>query len=522
MISDNDLMNFGFATAAAASQPGARALGSIGQGGLAMQQGRLQQAQLQSQQLQNQMIPLQMQQLQTQIDLYKDLPKLLNQGVGAPSTQPSSPTAGSPLSPTATNPGESTQTRTALSQPAATRLAESGGNPYSISAKGAKGLMQVMPTTGVDPGFGVKPLINDTPEENQRFGNDYLNAMNQRYANKPNPQLWAQVAYNWGPDNADKWTGSIKALPAETQTYVKKVNDYMGGQLFGINKPKEIQITQMIPLSSQQEEVSQTNPAYTPVPQAPNNLLRNFLIGRIEPRLGAELQRQDMAPTIAGQEAAAKLPYTIQEASAKERGIVLEKNAEKVDMEGTNAVEASYLLDNVAQAAKNVPLGNFADYKEHYLAVKNALGMSDPNEDKQLANFQDLDKNALALRTQAVKQITSRPTQMEFIAVGNALPNKKLSEGGFGMIVNQMQSLNDFKMAKQVAQTAWRQTHPTLEGFETDFNSKVSPSVFLLHRLDHQAADEMTKNLQKTKEGQQILNKLMQKMHYATQAGYLE
>lgn len=82
---------------------------------------------------------------------------------------------------------------------------ESNGNPNAVSPKGAQGLMQVMPTTGKDPGFGVSPLQNNSPEENVRFGRDYLTAMVKRYPGRPDLAL---AAYNAGPGVADRFKGS--------------------------------------------------------------------------------------------------------------------------------------------------------------------------------------------------------------------------------------------------------------------------------------------------------------------------
>lgn len=86
---------------------------------------------------------------------------------------------------------------------------ESGGNPNAVSPKGAQGLTQVMPATGQDPGFGVRPLQNTSPEENVRFGRDYLTAMLRRYPGRPDLAL---AAYNAGPAVADRFVGQQASI----------------------------------------------------------------------------------------------------------------------------------------------------------------------------------------------------------------------------------------------------------------------------------------------------------------------
>jgi hypothetical protein len=107
---------------------------------------------------------------------------------------------------------------------------ESGGNPRSLNPRtGAMGLMQVMPDTARNPGFGVKPLADPwTPAENRRFGTDYFNAMVKRY---PGDRDAALAAYNWGPGNADKWvaSGKTRPLPPETRNYIDSINAMTGG-----------------------------------------------------------------------------------------------------------------------------------------------------------------------------------------------------------------------------------------------------------------------------------------------------
>lgn len=102
---------------------------------------------------------------------------------------------------------------------------ESGGRRYDkegkllTSSKGAEGEMQVMPATQRDPGFGVKPAKDDSPEEKARVGRDYLRALYNRYGGDEQLTL---MAYNWGPGNVDKYLKSgrdIAMVPQETRKY---------------------------------------------------------------------------------------------------------------------------------------------------------------------------------------------------------------------------------------------------------------------------------------------------------------
>lgn len=113
---------------------------------------------------------------------------------------------------------------------------ESGGKRYGAdgqlltSPKGAKGEMQVLDSTNTNPGFGVRPAADDSPDERARVGRDYLQAMLQKYGGNV-PQGLA--AYNAGPGAVDsaireankngtpaQW---LSYLPKETRDYVPSI-----------------------------------------------------------------------------------------------------------------------------------------------------------------------------------------------------------------------------------------------------------------------------------------------------------
>lgn len=104
---------------------------------------------------------------------------------------------------------------------------ESGGKQGAVSPKGARGVMQLMPGTMRDPGYGVTPMRDDSEAENRRVGQEYLDAMYRKYGD----QATALAAYNWGPGNVDKWLKSgadPKKLPAETRKYISNVMSNKG------------------------------------------------------------------------------------------------------------------------------------------------------------------------------------------------------------------------------------------------------------------------------------------------------
>jgi hypothetical protein len=96
---------------------------------------------------------------------------------------------------------------------------ESGGDPLSVSPKGALGLMQLMPTTASE--FSVLNPFN--PVANVSGAADFLDYLRNRFANNPSlqglPALLA--AYNAGPGAVEKYGG----IPpyAETNRYVRRV-----------------------------------------------------------------------------------------------------------------------------------------------------------------------------------------------------------------------------------------------------------------------------------------------------------
>jgi len=96
-------------------------------------------------------------------------------------------------------------------------MAESGYNPMAISKRGAKGLMQLMPSTA--QALGVEDIFN--PKQNISGGVRYF----KQLVNKFDGDIkLALAAYNAGSQNVRQYQG-IPPFKA-TQYYVKKVFKY--------------------------------------------------------------------------------------------------------------------------------------------------------------------------------------------------------------------------------------------------------------------------------------------------------
>jgi hypothetical protein len=113
---------------------------------------------------------------------------------------------------------------------------ESGGRRYDkegnllTSSKGALGEMQVMPATARDPGFGIRPARDNSPDELRRVGDEYAAVLLGRYRD---PKL-AMIAYNMGPGATDRWLAAgadPRRLPKETQGYIRGVSLAQGGEV---------------------------------------------------------------------------------------------------------------------------------------------------------------------------------------------------------------------------------------------------------------------------------------------------
>lgn len=112
--------------------------------------------------------------------------------------------------------------------------AESAGDTHAVSHAGARGLMQVMPSTWDDLRaryrLGLDPF---DPRDNILAGAAYLREMYDRYGTIPA----MLAAYNAGPARYDEHLATGRPLPAETRAYVDQLAPALGVATQSVDAP---------------------------------------------------------------------------------------------------------------------------------------------------------------------------------------------------------------------------------------------------------------------------------------------
>jgi soluble lytic murein transglycosylase len=139
---------------------------------------------------------------------------------------PQALSSANPNTPTVTGPVSPDDTFRRMQQvESGNRDFDAQGRPITSPA-GAMFRNQVMPATAAAPGFGIRPAQAQTPEEYNRVGEEYYQAMLKKFGGDTQK---AAAAYNAGPGRvqqnmqANQGQMNVQRLPRETQGYLQKI-----------------------------------------------------------------------------------------------------------------------------------------------------------------------------------------------------------------------------------------------------------------------------------------------------------
>lgn len=208
-----------------------------------------------------------------------------------------------------------------------------------------------------------------------------------------------------------------------------------------------------------------------------------------------------------------------QEAALKERAEAEQKDRQETIEEGEAAQGQQAILARLRDDAQQFSPGPLAGYAQTANSYMRALfGTQAP----QVASFEDFIKNAGALTRAAVRETSSRAAVQEFRLIDATLPSPQMSPQGLQQVINEYQGLNDWKTAKVQAQQQWEGQHGgigNVQGFETDWQAKVSPYAFVFNRMDPAEQAGLVSRLRGTPEGRAELTHLAQQLQYVKTSG---
>lgn len=216
-----------------------------------------------------------------------------------------------------------------------------------------------------------------------------------------------------------------------------------------------------------------------------------------------------------------------------ERGENLANQFGQIDADAASAKAGNFLFDNLRNDSQSWQPGRFADWegdaRSWLSAVGHTVGISDTDPDMKaldtkLGDYQAFLKSSGTLLRTAVHDVSSRAAVQEYNLISQTLPHPTTSAQGFGQVADQWQGINDFHIAKQKFAQNY-QNHP--QDFNVDFNSQVSPTSFMLNRMQQtpqgqQDAQAMFSRLQATPEGRQQIGHIQQQYRFARDAGLFD
>lgn len=165
------------------------------------------------------------------------------------------------------------------------------------------------------------------------------------------------------------------------------------------------------------------------------------------------------------------------------------------------ATQMNNIIDVMRRDLQTWQPGKFADVKMGLMSSLDSMGQSlGFKPDQSVGDWQAFNKNAMELTRQAVRATSARAAAQEFTMIQKSLPGDTTSPQALGQVFDELQGVNDWKMAKANASANYT-GNPAQ--FEKDWNNNVGVGVFMLNRMSQQDATALAQNMNKTPAGQQ-------------------
>lgn len=202
---------------------------------------------------------------------------------------------------------------------------------------------------------------------------------------------------------------------------------------------------------------------------------------------------------------------TAQEARAK----TLEEEAATLRSGADNAQAQNFQLAQMRASLNHFNPNAFANWT---LAGKQVLNGIFPGAFSQsIASQQEFSKYASQLAFKQAREMGAREAATVVQQVMKSNPNATMVRPAIESLMNGMQGMNNYVLAKQQAMTQWRNAHNgQLTGFNTTWNHAASPSAYAYMAMDPQSRAQFVNGMSKA-QATQLMNQIQALQHL----GYL-
>jgi hypothetical protein len=202
---------------------------------------------------------------------------------------------------------------------------------------------------------------------------------------------------------------------------------------------------------------------------------------------------------------------------------VAQQNAldfQTVTKEAAGAPQALAQASFMRQEAPNFYTGPGAAYNQDLNKLLLVLDPTNPERANKVASYESFIKDAGYLSRAQAAAASSKAGVQELKMVASSMPSEETSQRGLDRVLGQVQGMQDYRLAKQIAQNQYV-NQPGRggwdnNGFEAQFNTTVSPYAFMYMRLSDQDRAEIRNQLAGSKAGQAELGRLQGQIKYIT------
>jgi hypothetical protein len=135
------------------------------------------------------------------------------------------------------------------------------------------------------------------------------------------------------------------------------------------------------------------------------------------------------------------------------------------------------------------------------------------NVNDSVAAFESLEKNRGIVARAAMKGVGGTAAS-ELEAISGSLASGETSNKGIDVNVSQLIGLENAKKARFNAAQEYQDRNGSLKGFAADFNKNAGPAAWVYMSLPPEERQSIKETLQKTKQGQGVIQSIARQIHY--------